>query len=84
MFKLLAVTSAMLSIIMAGPVSADPGPPVAPTEVMVGENLPYAYFATPPGEGPFPVVIVLGGSEGGDRGSRGSAPRVAGSLTNWK
>ena len=42
---------------------------------MVGEELPYAYFATPEGEGPFPVIIVLGGSEGGDMGSRSSAPR---------
>ena len=55
--------------------AADPGPPVAPTEIMVGEELPYAYFATPEGEGPFPVIIVLGGSEGGDMGSRSSAPR---------
>ena len=54
---------------------ADPGPPVAPTEIMVGEELPYAFFATPEGEGPFPVIIVLGGSEGGDMGSRGSATR---------
>lgn len=59
----------------AAPLAAAPGAPVAPTEVMVGEQLPYAYFATPDGPGPFPVVIVLGGSEGGDGGSRSSAPR---------
>lgn len=42
---------------------------------MVGDTLPYAYFATPEGDGPYPVIILLGGSEGGDMGSRGAAPR---------
>ena len=75
MFKFLFAATATVALAFSGPLAAEPGPPVAPTEVMVGDSLPYAYFATPPGEGPFPVVIVLGGSEGGDMGSRGSAPR---------
>lgn len=63
-----------LSLAVAVPGAAESGPQVAPSEVMVGDALPYAFFATPEGEGPFPAVIVLGGSEGGDFGSRGSAP----------
>ena len=73
MFKPLAAAAAM-SIFLGTPLAAEPGPPVAPTEVMVGDSLPYAYFATPEGQGPFPVIIILGGSEGGDFGSRASAP----------
>lgn len=34
-------------------------------------------LALPPGEGPFPVVIVLGGSEGGSSVARDMAPRLA-------
>ncbi|WP_245806180.1 acyl-CoA thioester hydrolase/BAAT C-terminal domain-containing protein [Erythrobacter donghaensis] len=30
---------------------------------------------TPQGDGPFPAIILFGGSEGGDRGVRGLAPR---------
>lgn len=71
----LLLFAAAFGLGLSAPVAADPGPPVAPTEIMAGDDLPYAYFATPEGEGPFPVVIVLGGSEGGDMGSRGSAPR---------
>ena len=66
---------ALMGLAFAVPLAADPGAPVAPNEVMVGDDLPYAFFAKPDGEGPFPVIIVLGGSEGGDGGSRGSAPR---------
>lgn len=74
MFKLINLLVAA-GLVLAAPAAAAPGPQVAPTEVMVGDELPYAYFATPDGEGPFPVVIILGGSEGGDGGSRSSAPR---------
>ena len=73
--RLVLFVFALFGSVVAAPVSAGPGAPVAPTEVMVGDQLPYAYFATPEGEGPFPVVILLGGSEGGDGGSRSSAPR---------
>ncbi|WP_345719546.1 acyl-CoA thioester hydrolase/BAAT C-terminal domain-containing protein [Qipengyuania qiaonensis] len=66
---------AALGLAFCAPAVADPGPPVAPNEVMVGDELPYAFFATPGGDGPFPALILLGGSEGGDRGSRGSAPQ---------
>lgn len=73
--RLLLCFAAAFGLAFSAPAAADAGPPVASTEIMVGDELPYAYFATPKGEGPFAVVILLGGSEGGDMGSRGSAPR---------
>lgn len=65
----------ILAIALTAPLAADPGPAVSDTEIMVGETLTGAFFATPEGEGPFPAIILLGGSEGGDRGARGSAKR---------
>lgn len=56
------------------PAAAQPAA-VAPTEIAVGEALPGAFFATPEGSGPFPTIILLGGSEGGDGGARAFAPR---------
>ncbi|WP_375290111.1 acyl-CoA thioester hydrolase/BAAT C-terminal domain-containing protein [Qipengyuania sp.] len=73
--RVLFALAAAFGLASAAPLAAGAGAPVALTEVMVGDPLPYAFFATPEGPGPFPVVIVLGGSEGGDGGSRGSAPR---------
>lgn len=73
--RVLLALAAAFGLVGAAPLAAEPGAPVAPTEVMVGDQLPYAFFATPEGKGPFPVVVLLGGSEGGDGGSRGSAPR---------
>lgn len=43
-------------------------------EVMVGETLPGSFFMKPDGAGPFPTIIVLGGSEGGDSSARRKAP----------
>ena len=43
-------------------------------EIAVGETLPGAFFMKPEGEGPFPAIILLGGSEGGDSGARRKAP----------
>lgn len=68
-------TLPLIAIALASPLAAEPGPPVSETEVMVGEALPGSFFATPEGDGPFPAVILLGGSEGGDRGARSLAPR---------
>ncbi|MEM6858172.1 MAG: acyl-CoA thioester hydrolase/BAAT C-terminal domain-containing protein [Pseudomonadota bacterium] len=39
--------------------------PLASAEY-VGDILPGSFLTLPDGEGPFPVIIVLGGSEGGD------------------
>ncbi|MEM8724695.1 MAG: acyl-CoA thioester hydrolase/BAAT C-terminal domain-containing protein [Pseudomonadota bacterium] len=65
----------ILCLTLSAPLAAEPGPAVAETEIMVGEELTGAFFASPEGEGPFPAIILLGGSEGGDRGARGSAAR---------
>ncbi|MEM6931145.1 MAG: dienelactone hydrolase family protein, partial [Myxococcota bacterium] len=43
---------------------------------MVGDALPGAFFHDPSGEAPGPVVVVLGGSEGGDSTARDLAPRL--------
>lgn len=43
----------------------------------VPESFPGAFLYLPEGEGPHPAIIVLGGSEGGDSGSRQLAPQLA-------
>ena len=49
--------------------------PVAPTEIAVSSELPGAFFATPDsGDSPYPVIILLGGSEGNDGSARRLAP----------
>ncbi|MEM1053785.1 MAG: hypothetical protein AAGI28_17010, partial [Pseudomonadota bacterium] len=44
--------------------------PAVAQEITVGSELPYAFFQTPASEGPHPVIIVLGGAEGGDQTAR--------------
>ncbi|MEM6476915.1 MAG: acyl-CoA thioester hydrolase/BAAT C-terminal domain-containing protein [Pseudomonadota bacterium] len=66
-----AILALALAASPSAPLSAQAGSPVNDTEIMVGDSLPGAFFVTPEGEGPFPALIVLGGSEGGDRGARG-------------
>ena len=66
---------ALFLLAVAAPLAAEPGPPVSANEIAVGESLPYAFFASPEGAGPHPAVILLGGSEGGDRSARDFAPR---------
>ncbi len=46
-------------------------------EIPVGASLPGAFFLRPAGEGPFPVVITLGGSEGGDSAARSLGAQLA-------
>lgn len=48
--------------------------PLASTE-FVGEALPGSFLVLPEGQGPFPVIIVLGGSEGGDSAARAFTKR---------
>ncbi|MBH5322266.1 acyl-CoA thioester hydrolase/BAAT C-terminal domain-containing protein [Aurantiacibacter sediminis] len=45
--------------------------------ITAGESLPGAFLALPEGDGPYPVIIVLGGSEGGDSSARTFAQRFA-------
>lgn len=42
-------------------------------EIAVGPQLPYAFFQKPASSGPHPVIIVLGGAEGGDTTARSKA-----------
>ncbi|MEL7447834.1 MAG: acyl-CoA thioester hydrolase/BAAT C-terminal domain-containing protein [Pseudomonadota bacterium] len=43
-------------------------------ETALGDRFPGAFVLRPRGDEPLPAIIVLGGSEGGDRGARTSAP----------
>jgi dienelactone hydrolase len=58
---------------LSGPAVAA-GEPGAALEQAVGDRLPGAFFSRPTGPGPFPALIVLGGSEGGDALARRFAP----------
>lgn len=42
-------------------------------EVPLGDALPGAFFMAPPGNGPHPAIVLLGGSEGGDDAVRARA-----------
>ncbi len=41
---------------------------------LIGDELPGSFFIRPEGEGPFPAIILLGGSEGNDSAARSKAP----------
>ncbi|MEM7662886.1 MAG: acyl-CoA thioesterase/BAAT N-terminal domain-containing protein [Pseudomonadota bacterium] len=43
----------------------------------LGDEFPGAIYAIPTGDGPHPVIIVLGGSEGNDRTARNMVPHFA-------
>ncbi|MEM1132887.1 MAG: acyl-CoA thioester hydrolase/BAAT C-terminal domain-containing protein [Pseudomonadota bacterium] len=47
--------------------------PAVEKEIMVGPELPYAFFQKPSTAGPHPAIIVLGGAEGGDQTARRKA-----------
>jgi dienelactone hydrolase len=47
------------------------------TETAAGPDLPGAFLLTPPGEGPHPALILLGGSEGNDGYARVQGPIMA-------
>ena len=66
--------AAALAFLATSPLTAqdEAAQPIA--EITVGDQLPGAFFMLPEGEGPFPAIILLGGSEGGDSGARRKAP----------
>ena len=66
---------AAAAFVLATPLASQSGTPVAPTEQPLSQSLPGAFVATPDGEGPFPAIILLGGSEGGDSAARRLATR---------
>lgn len=59
-------TAALLMAVSLPSVAAPERSAQASAEVKVGDALPHAFFMTPDGRGPFPAVVLLGGSEGGD------------------
>lgn len=73
-FKTLTLAAAALSLAAPTALAAQGSDAVSPTEILVGEDLPGSFFATPEGDGPFPVIILLGGSEGNDGSARRKAP----------
>ncbi|MDZ7628598.1 MAG: acyl-CoA thioester hydrolase/BAAT C-terminal domain-containing protein [Parvularculaceae bacterium] len=70
------ISLSLFAITFAPDASAQGAAPVAPTEIQVGNALPGSFFATPEGHGPFPVIIILGGSSGDDGDARRLAPRL--------
>ncbi len=71
---LIAPLALSLGIAASTPVVAqDTGESVV-SEIMIGESLPGAFFMKPEGDGPFPAIILIGGSEGGDSSARRKAP----------
>lgn len=69
------LNAALLAALAAPlPLGAQESEKVAPTEVSVGDALPGSFFAKPEGNGPFPTIILLGGSEGNDGSARSKAP----------
>ena len=63
----LAIAPAGLAAQAVSPVENAPG------EVSIGEAMPGSFFVAPPGEGPHPAIILMGGSEGNDTSARGLA-----------
>lgn len=53
--------------------SVKPAPAFA--ETSLGDRFPGAFLAKPQGTGPHPVIVLLGGSEGGDVSARSMTPR---------
>jgi len=70
-----ACAAAMVSL--AVPAAAQSTPAQAPAvdvKAEVGDLLTGAFFRVPEGTGPFPAIIILGGSEGGNSAARQKAP----------
>ncbi|BDI61431.1 alpha/beta hydrolase family protein [Qipengyuania nanhaisediminis] len=71
----LAMLGAALLVLPQAMVAAQDRADGAPvSETLVGDALPGAFFMKPEGDGPFPALILLGGSEGGDSSARRKAP----------
>jgi dienelactone hydrolase len=70
----LASLTFALTLTLAAPASAQQTEAPTIPEIAIGEELPGAFFMKPEGEGPFPAIILLGGSEGGDSTARRKAP----------
>lgn len=68
-----------LTLVLAPPAWAaqSVGPPAAAVTITIATSFPGAVWAVPAARGRYPVLIVLGGSEGGSSTARDMAPRFA-------
>lgn len=76
-FRFVPVAFAAALVSLAGPAvaqSTSTPPPAVDGKAAVGDLLTGAFFRVPEGDGPFPVIIILGGSEGGNSTAREKAP----------
>ena len=65
----------LVAMVPASPAVAQEEPEVLPGEVLIGDAMPGSFYAAPEGEGPFPAIVVIGGSNGGDSTQRRMAKR---------
>ena len=72
--RLLAAGALGAALISTPSLAQEAPDPLASAEY-VGDALPGAFLTLPEGEGPFPVIIVLGGSEGSDSSARAFTKR---------
>ncbi len=76
MRTLLAGLALSVSVLASTPTWSQTGEASFPSALEVGDQLPGAFLLKPDGEGPFPAIIVLGGSEGNDSTARRVGPRL--------
>lgn len=75
LLDLLIVCSLASAATSAVPVLAQEALPPFAGEILAGDAMPGSFYVAPPGEGPFPAIVLIGGSEGGDGSARRTAPR---------
>lgn len=75
--KPFSVAICIFWLFWGAPLFAHDDEPTLPlsNEILIGETMPGSFFAKPDGEGPFPALIVIGGSSGGDDTARRLARR---------
>ena len=69
------IVLAMCAALASVPASAQEETSKLHGEVAVGSAMPGSFYAKPSGDGPFPTIILIGGSSGGDGTIRRIAPR---------
>ncbi|MGB7374827.1 alpha/beta hydrolase family protein [Pontixanthobacter sp.] len=77
MKKFLPILAAVVGLGLSAPIAAQPATTAAENtglQQLVGNIMPGAFFMKPSSDGPFPVIILLGGSEGNDGSARRKAP----------
>jgi len=75
-FALSAISLALAASVHGSTLAQEPSSSDSVTQAeYVGDSLPGSFLTLPEGEGPFPAIIVLGGSEGGDSSARAFTKR---------